>query len=175
MTQTLQSGMKAPTFIAQALVDGVMKEIDLLECKRSFELQQYVILLFNPGNSAFSAIMNFSDRADEIRNAWQAQIVAISSNSADKLLAQVVMERSEGGLGPVNYPIVTDQDMSISDLYGVQTESDVISIFIINQQGFVERQWNVHATEAETLVEETVKILKELKRTNNERDKTGPI
>jgi len=154
----LQPGMDAPTFKAQAVVKNELGELDLASYKG-----KYVVLLFYPADFTFvcpTEILAYSERADEIRQAG-AEVIGISCDSAFTHLAYVKTDKVNGGLGPVNIPLVADKTMAISKAYGVLKEDEGISfrgLFIIDGAGKI-RQITVNDLPVGRSVDETIRLL----------------
>ena len=154
----LQPGMDAPTFKAPVVVNNELGEIDLASFKG-----KYVVLLFYPADFTFvcpTEILAYSERADEIRQAG-AEVIGISCDSAFTHLAYVKTDKVNGGLGPVNIPLVADKTMAISRSYGVLKEDEGISfrgLFIIDGAGKI-RQITVNDLPVGRSVDETIRLL----------------
>ena len=58
-------------------------------------------------------ILAYSERADELRKAG-AEVIGISCDSAFTHQAYVKTDKKDGGLGPVNIPLVADKNHAIS-------------------------------------------------------------
>ena len=77
---------------------------------------KYVVLLFYPADFTFvcpTEILAYSERADELRKAG-AEVIGISCDSAFTHQAYVKTDKKDGGLGPVNIPLVADKNHAIS-------------------------------------------------------------
>lgn len=104
---------------------------------------QYVVLLFYPLDFTFvcpTEITAFSDRFDEFRNL-NTQLLAVSVDSKYTHLAWTQTERELGGVGDVNFPLVSDLTKSIASSYGMLVEEEGVAmrgIFIIDPDGFVQ-------------------------------------
>ena len=88
-------------------------------------------------------------------------MIGISCDSAFTHLAYVKTDKVNGGLGPVNIPLVADKTMAISRAYGVLKEDEGISfrgLFIIDGAGKI-RQITVNDLPVGRSVDETIRLL----------------
>ncbi len=137
----LRVGEPAPDFAATAVVDQNFKIIKLSDYRG-----RYVVLFFYPLNFTFvcpTEIAAFSDRHDEFR-ALNTELLAISVDSEFAHLAWIQTDRKEGGVGDVNYPLVSDLKKEISTAYNVLDPDAGVALrglFIIDREGIVQ-----HAT-----------------------------
>lgn len=110
----------APKFVADAVENGDFVSVSLDDYKG-----KYLVLFFYPLDFTFvcpTEIIAFSDRADEFRNIG-CDVVACSVDSKFSHLAWTNLERSKGGLGKMQIPIIADITKKISKDYGVLVES----------------------------------------------------
>src|SRR5689334_21825145 len=107
----------APDFSAQAVMpDGSFKALTMAEFKG-----KYVLLFFYPLDFTFvcpTEIIAFSDREKEFSELG-VQILGCSVDSHYSHLAWRNTPRTEGGIGPVSYPIVADLNKKIAEAYDV--------------------------------------------------------
>ncbi len=129
---------EAPDFAAQAVMpDGTFKELTLSEYKG-----KYVVLFFYPLDFTFvcpTEIIAFSDRVGEFKERG-AEIIGVSVDSHFSHLAWRNTPRKKGGIGDVQYPLVSDLDKSISCHYGVLLEKPGIALrglFLIDKEGIL--------------------------------------
>jgi len=130
----------APKFQADAVVHGGFKTISLEDFKG-----KYLVMFFYPLDFTFvcpTEIIAFSDRAEEFRRLG-CEIIAVSVDSKFTHLAWVNTPRSEGGLGEMNIPLVSDLTKQISKDYNVLLEEgpdagvSLRGLFIINEKGVI--------------------------------------
>ncbi|MFS7908379.1 putative thioredoxin-dependent peroxiredoxin [Helianthus anomalus] len=99
-------GNKAPDFEAEAVFDQ-----EFIKVKRSDYIgKKYVILFFYPLDFTFvcpTEITAFSDRYAEFEKI-NTEILGVSVDSVFSHLAWVQTDRKSGGLGDLNYPLVSD-------------------------------------------------------------------
>ncbi len=129
---------EAPDFAAQAVMpDGSFKELKLSEYKG-----KYVVLFFYPLDFTFvcpTEIIAFSDRVGDFKERG-AEVIGVSVDSHFSHLAWRNTPRKKGGIGDVQYPLVSDLDKSISRKYGVLLEKPGIALrglFLIDKEGIL--------------------------------------
>ncbi|MDH5721494.1 MAG: peroxiredoxin [Spirochaetia bacterium] len=133
----IQVGQKAPNFTADALIGKSFKQISLSDYKG-----KYVVLFFYPLDFTFvcpTEITAFSDMSGEFEKN-NAQILGISVDSKFSHLAWTEQPRSEGGLGDIKFPLVSDLTKDIARNYNVLIEEAGISlrgVFIIDDKGIL--------------------------------------
>lgn len=111
----------APDIHAGAVIGG--REIGEVFLSEDFK-GKWVVLLFYPKAWTFvcpTEILAFSDRHREFE-AINAQVVGLSTDTEETLLAWCNHPRRDGGLGRVNIPLVADPTRAISSAYGVLCE-----------------------------------------------------
>jgi len=89
--------------------------------KLSDYLDQYVILFFYPLDFTFvcpTEIIAFSDHHEEFAS-FNTEILGVSVDSEFAHLAWIQTERKQGGIGDINYPLVSDLKKEISTAYNV--------------------------------------------------------
>ncbi|OGP31064.1 MAG: thioredoxin peroxidase, partial [Deltaproteobacteria bacterium GWC2_42_11] len=126
----------APDFTAQAVMpDGSFKNTSLSDYKG-----KYVVLLFYPLDFTFvcpTEIIAFSDSVKAFKERG-AEIIGISVDSQYSHFAWREVPRDKGGIGKIEYPLVSDLDKSISRDYGVLLEKPGIALrglFVIDKDG----------------------------------------
>ena len=115
----------APDFTADAVVYGEFKEIGLSSYRG-----KHLVLFFYPLDFTFicpTELLAFSDQMDEFRKRG-CEVLAVSVDSKYTHLAWVATPRKQGGVGPINYPIVSDLNKSISRSYGVLLEEPGVAV-----------------------------------------------
>jgi len=163
-------GKPAPEFKAQAVVNGEFKEVTLSEYKG-----KYVVLFFYPLDFTFvcpTEIIAFSDRAEEFRKIG-CEVIAASTDSHFSHLAWINLGRKEGGLGPMNIPMLADTTHQISKDYGVLKEDEGIAyrgLFIIDGKGIL-RQITINDLPVGRDCDETLRLVQAFQYT----DKHGEL
>ncbi len=111
-------GKKAPSFKEAAVVDG----INVLQ---DFSLDQYagkyVLFFFYPKDFTFvcpTELHAFQSRLEEFKKRG-CEVVACSTDTAESHWGWLQMEKKQGGIKGVTYPIVADSTKTVSMNYGV--------------------------------------------------------
>jgi peroxiredoxin (alkyl hydroperoxide reductase subunit C) len=128
----------APDFIATAIMpDNSFKE----DFKLSDYRGKYVILFFYPLNFTFvcpSEILAFNRAVDQFQDS-SCQIIGISIDSHFSHFAWKNTPINDGGIGNIQFPLVSDLDKTISKKYEVLLESGMAlrGLFLIDREGIV--------------------------------------
>ena len=130
-------GKQAPEFNAQAVVNGDIKEVSLSDYKGKWK-----VLFFYPLDFTFvcpTEITAFSDNIEKFRKLG-CEVIGCSVDSEHSHLAWTKMSRNEGGIGKINYPILSDITKDISRDYGVLMDEAVAlrGTFIIDENDVVQ-------------------------------------
>ncbi|MEB3252278.1 MAG: peroxiredoxin [Cyanobacteriota bacterium] len=171
---SLRVGQLAPDFLATAVVDQGFKTIKLSDYRG-----QYVVLFFYPLDFTFvcpTEITAFSDRHGEFQ-ALNAEILAVSVDSEFCHLAWIQTERSQGGLGDLNYPLVSDLKKDISAAYNVLDPDAGIALrglFIIDREGVVQHA-TINNLSFGRNVEETLRVLQAIQYVQANPDEVCPV
>ena len=155
---TIRVTSPAPLFAAQAVIEDEIKEVRLEDYAG-----QWVVLFFWPLDFTFvcpTEIIAFSDRAAEFK-ALGVQILGVSVDSQFTHLAWTQLERKKGGLGRVNFPLVSDLDKSIARAYGVLLDQGIAlrGLFLIDPHGTI-RHATVNDLPVGRSVDETLRVIK---------------
>merc|ERR1711935_42723 len=159
-----------PYFEGTAVVNGQMKELKVTDYRG-----KYLVFFFYPLAFTFvcpTEILAFNDRIEEFR-ALNAEVVACSVDSHFTQLAWTNVPRKEGGLGPLNIPLLADITHKISKDYGVYLEDNGHSLrglFIIDDKGVL-RQITMNDLPVGRSVDETLRLLQAFQHT----DKHGEV
>ena len=127
----------APDFTAQA----VMPDNSFAELKLSSYQGKYVVLFFYPLDFTFvcpSEIIAF-DKALAKFKAKNTEVIGVSVDSHFTHLAWKNTPRNQGGIGPIQYPLVADLDKKISEKFGVLLDAGIAlrGLFLIDKKGVV--------------------------------------
>ncbi len=131
---------QAPDFEAQAVMeDGSFKQIKLSDYQG-----KYIVLFFWPLDFTFvcpTEIIAFSDRIEEFRKL-NVQVLGCSVDSHYTHLAWRKVPRSQGGIGDIEYPLVSDLAKTISKSYDVLLPNGIAlrGLFFIDRDGAVRHQ-----------------------------------
>ncbi|MEQ8755484.1 peroxiredoxin [Coleofasciculus sp. G1-WW12-02] len=138
MEGCLRVGQPAPDFSATAVVDQEFKTIKLSDYRG-----QYVVIFFYPLDFTFvcpTEITAFSDRFSEFKEVG-TQVLGISVDSEFSHLAWIQTDRKSGGVGDLNYPLVSDIKKEISTAYNVLDPDAGVALrglFIIDKDGIIQ-------------------------------------
>jgi peroxiredoxin (alkyl hydroperoxide reductase subunit C) len=139
--ECLRVGQEAPDFTATAVVDQEFETIKLSDYRG-----KYIVLFFYPLDFTFvcpTEITAFSDRYKEFESL-NTEILGVSVDSEFSHLAWIQTDRKSGGVGDLNYPLVSDIKKEISAAYNVLDPEAGIALrglFIIDKEGMIQ-----HAT-----------------------------
>merc|ERR1719261_181209 len=153
----LQPTMDAPKFKGTAVVNGQFKEISLDDYKG-----KWLVLFFYPLDFTFvcpTEIIAFSEAAAQFE-AINTKVVACSVDSKFSHLAWIKKSRKEGGLGPMNIPVMEDTSHKIVNSYGVLMEDGVAlrGLFIIDPTGTL-RQITINDLPVGRNVDEVLRLV----------------
>jgi len=131
----------APDFEAEGVFDQEFLNVCLSEyCK---DRGQYVVLLFYPLDFTFvcpTELTAFSDIYEDFQSL-NTEILAVSVDSKYAHLAWTQTPRMDGGVGELNFPLVSDITKSIARSYGMLLEDEGVALrglFIIDPDGIVQ-------------------------------------
>ncbi|MEB3884219.1 peroxiredoxin [Lyngbya sp. CCY1209] len=171
--ECIRVGLPAPDFTATAVIDQEFKTIKLSDYRG-----QYLVLFFYPLDFTFvcpTEITAFSDRAEEF-SAINTQILGVSVDSEFSHLAWIQTDRKSGGVGDLNYPLVSDIKKEISAAYNVLDPEAGIALrglFIIDKDGIIQ-----HATINNLAfgrnVDETLRTLQAIQYVQTNPDEVCP-
>ena len=128
---------EAPGFTAQA----VMPDNTFSELKLSSFRGKHVILFFYPLDFTFvcpSEIIAFDVALDKFKEK-NAEVIGVSVDSHFTHLAWKSTPREKGGIGNVQYPLVSDLTKEIARSYGVLLNDSVAlrGLFLIDKDGII--------------------------------------
>ncbi len=172
MSECLRVGQPAPDFTATAVVDLEFKTIRLSDYRG-----KYVVLFFYPLDFTFvcpTEITAFSDRYSEFQ-ALNTEVLGVSVDSQFSHLAWIQTARQNGGLGDLNYPLVSDLTKSISKAYNVLTDEGIAlrGLFIIDKEGIIQHA-TINNLAVGRSVDETLRTLKAFQYVQAHPDEVCP-
>ena len=149
------TGKKAPSFSVGAVVNGG-------EVVENFSLDQYigknhVVLFFYPKDFTFvcpSELHAFQAKLAEFGKRG-VKVVACSTDTEETHWGWLQMEKSQGGIKGITYPIIADTSKTISEKFGVLAgeydydENGLVAsgpmiayrgLFLIDKEGTVQHQ-----------------------------------
>lgn len=178
MTETrdgcLRVGQMAPDFSATAVVDQNFKIVKLSDYRG-----RYVVLFFYPLDFTFvcpTEIAAFSDRYSEFKEL-NAEILGISVDSEFAHLAWIQTERKQGGVGDLNYPLVSDIKKEISADYNVLDSDSGVALrglFIIDRDGVIQHS-TINNLAFGRKVDETLRVLQAIQHVQANPDEVCPV
>ena len=138
MVESVQIGKVAPNFITIGIYKNKLGKIRLSD----YRGKKYVLLIFYPANfTSISAteLTNLSDRIGEFRKL-STQILAISGDSPFSHIHYLLLKRNQGGLGELNYPLISDLNQTIISKYKLLTSEGLSfpGVFIIDKEGIIQ-------------------------------------
>ncbi|MES2504329.1 MAG: peroxiredoxin [Myxococcota bacterium] len=155
----------APDFNAEAVMaNGEFSKISL----SSFKDKKYVCLFFYPLDFTFvcpSEIISFSHRAKDFE-ARQTQILGVSVDSKFSHYAWRQTPVDNGGIGAIEFPLISDITKEIARDYGVLVEDAVAlrGTFLIDMAGVV-RHATLNDLPLGRNVDETLRMIDALQHT----------
>nr|YP_009315770.1 2-Cys peroxiredoxin [Trichogloeopsis pedicellata]SCW24428.1 2-Cys peroxiredoxin [Trichogloeopsis pedicellata] len=168
----LKVGKPAPNFSATAVYDQEFIPVQLAEY-----LGKYIILFFYPLDFTFvcpTEIIAFSDQYERFRSI-NTEILGVSVDSEYSHLAWIQTDRTSGGLGDLNYPLVSDIKKTISRSYNVLNSDGVAmrGLFIIDKEGIVQHSV-VNNLAFGRSVDETYRTLQAIQYVQSHPDEVCP-
>jgi peroxiredoxin (alkyl hydroperoxide reductase subunit C) len=170
----LRVGQLAPDFTATAVVDQDFKSIKLSDYRG-----RYVVLFFYPLDFTFvcpTEVAAFSDRYAEFSNL-NTEVFGISVDSEFSHLAWMQTDRKSGGVGDLNYPLVSDIKKEISAAYNVLDPSSGIALrglFIIDKDGILQHA-TINNMAFGRSIGETLRTLQAIQHVQSHPDEVCPI
>ena len=170
--ESLRVGHSAPNFTTTAVIDQEFKEISL-----SDYLGKYVVLFFYPLDFTFvcpTEITAFSDRYSDFKGK-NTEILGVSVDSKFSHLAWIQTPRNEGGIGDINYPLVSDLKREICSAYEVLNDDGEADrgLFIINPQGIIMHS-TVNKAPVGRNIDETLRVLQAYQYVESNPDEVCP-
>ena len=147
----------APDFKAAALVNGEFKDISLSDYKG-----KKVVLFFYPLDFTFvcpTEILAFSDAIDEFKKR-NTEVIGVSVDSKFSHFAWTQMDRKEGGIKGIQFPLVADLNKTIAQDYNVLLPIGIAlrGLFIINKDGIL-KHITVNHNDLGRNVEEVLRLV----------------
>ena len=169
----LRVGQKAPDFTATAVVDQEFKEISLSHYKG-----KYVLLFFYPLDFTFvcpTEITAFSDRYSDF-SSKNTEVLGVSVDSQFSHLSWIQTARNQGGLGDINYPLVSDLKKEIATAYNVLDDAEGVALrglFIIDPDGVIMHS-TINNLPVGRNVDETLRVLQAFQYVQANPDEVCP-
>ncbi|MEM9275698.1 MAG: peroxiredoxin [Cyanobacteria bacterium P01_F01_bin.143] len=169
----IRVGQEAPDFTATAVFDQEFKTIKLSDYRG-----QYVVLFFYPLDFTFvcpTEIIAFSDRYKEF-SAINTEVLGVSVDSEFSHLAWIQTDKKQGGIGDIDYPLVSDIKKEISSAYNVLDPDAGVALrglFIIDPEGTIQHA-TVNNLSFGRSVDETLRTLKAIQYVQSHPDEVCP-
>lgn len=169
----LQIGKPAPDFDATAVINEDFLKISL----SNYRNKKYIVLFFYPLDFTFvcpTEIISFSDRYSEF-SKLDTEVLGVSVDSEYSHLAWLQTAREFGGLGELNYPLISDLKKEISRSYNVLVESGVAlrGLFIIDKKGILQYSI-INNLSIGRSVDETLRTLQAIQHVQENPDEACP-
>ena len=169
----IRVGQPAPDFTATAVFDQEFKTIKLSDYRG-----QYIVLFFYPLDFTFvcpTEIIAFSDRYKDF-STLNTEILGVSVDSEFSHLAWIQTDKKEGGIGDIDYPLVSDIKKEISTAYNVLDPDAGVALrglFIIDPEGVIQHA-TVNNLSFGRSVDETLRTLKAIQYVQSHPDEVCP-
>lgn len=175
MTQEgcLRVGQPAPEFTTTAVVDREFKTIKLSDYRG-----KYVVLFFYPLDFTFvcpTEITAFSDRYEDF-SKLNTEVLGVSCDSEFSHLAWIQTDRKSGGVGDLNYPLVSDYKKEISSAYNVLDPDAGVALrglFLIDKDGIIQHS-TINNLAFGRNVDETLRTLQAIQYVQEHPDEVCP-
>ena len=170
----LRVGQQAPDFTATAVVDQEFKSIKLSDYRG-----KYVVMFFYPLDFTFvcpTEVTAFSDRYEEFKTL-NTEVFGISVDSVFSHLAWIQTDRKSGGVGDLNYPLISDIKKEISAAYNVLDISAGVALrglFIIDKDGILQHA-TINNLGFGRSVDETLRTLQAIQYVQSHTDEVCPV
>ncbi len=149
-------GKKAPEFNAQAVVNGneFVNDFSL----EQFKGKKHVVLFFYPKDFTFvcpTELHAFQEKLEEFKSR-NTEVVAVSTDTEQSHWGWLQLDKNNGGIKGITYPLVADTNKTISRNYDVlagdyyydendmlQADGELIAyrgLFLIDKEGIVRHQ-----------------------------------
>jgi len=161
MTNLLQIGEMAPNFLTLGVYKNRLGKIKLSD----YQGKKYVVLIFYPANFTSvspTELLQLSDRISEFRRL-STQVLAISVDSPFSHLHYLLLNRNQGGLNELNFPLVSDFNQQITENYQLLTKDgfSLPGLFIIDKEGIIQ-YYTVNNLLCGRSINELLRILKSI-------------
>ncbi|CAN5673983.1 peroxiredoxin [soil metagenome] len=171
--ECLRVGQSAPDFTATAVVDQEFKTIKLSDYRG-----KYVVLFFYPLDFTFvcpTEITAFSDGYSDFSDI-DTEILGVSVDSEFSHLAWIQSDRKSGGVGDLDYPLVSDIRKEISAAYNVLDPEVGVALrglFIIDKDGIIQHA-TINNLAFGRSVDETLRVLQAIQHVQSHPDEVCP-
>nr|UBA15652.1 2-Cys peroxiredoxin [Pseudo-nitzschia hainanensis] len=161
MNNLPQIGRMAPNFFTVGIYKNRLGKIRLSD----YHGKKYVLLVFYPANFTSvspTELIQLSDRVNDFRQL-STQILAISIDSPFSHLQYLLANRNQGGLGKLQYPLISDLNQTITKKYHLLTKDGLSfpGIFIIDKEGIIQ-YYTVNNLLCGRNIDELIRVLKSI-------------
>ena len=169
-----QIGRMAPNFLTIGVYKNRLGQIRLSD----YYGKKYVILAFYPANFtsvSFTELLALNDKILEFRKL-STQVLAISMDSPFSHLQYLLLDPNQGGLGKLNYPLVSDLTQSITSTYKLLTPDGLAlpGLFIIDKEGIIQ-YYTVNNLLCGRSINELIRILKSIQYIKEHPGQACPV
>ena len=174
MIKSIQVGQLAPNFEAVAVFNQEFIKVKLSD----YLNKKHVVLFFYPLDFTFvcpTEIIAFSDTFSKFAEL-NTEILGVSVDSEFSHLAWIQTERTAGGLGDLNYPLVSDLKKEISAAYNVLTIEGIAlrGLFIIDKEGLIQYS-TINNLAFGRNVDETLRVLQAIQYIEMNPEEVCPV
>jgi peroxiredoxin 2/4 len=174
MLDSIQIGKVAPNFVTMGIYKDRLGKIRLSD----YHGKKYVILIFYPANFTSvspTELIKLSDKVSEFRKL-STQILAISVDSPFSHLHYLLSKPSQGGLGQLNYPLISDLSQKITNKYKLLTQDGFAfpGVFIIDKEGIIQ-YYTVNNLLCGRSVNELLRILQSIQYVKENPGQACPV
>ena len=169
-----QVGQMAPNFLTVGVYKNRLGRIRLSD----YYGKKYVILIFYPANFtsvAYTELLELSHQISEFRKL-STQILAISIDSPFSHFYYLLGRPNQGGLGQLNYPLISDLNKSITSTYRLLTRDGLAlpGLFIIDKEGIIQ-YYTVNNLLCGRSINELLRILKSIQYIKENPGQVCPV
>ena len=135
---SIQIGKVAPNFVSIGVYKNQLGKIRLSD----YYGKKYIMLVFYPANFTTispTELIELSNRVSEFKKL-STQVLAISIDSPFSHLQYLLSKRNQGGLGLLNYPLISDVNHNLATKYKLLTKDGFAlpGVFIIDKEGIIQ-------------------------------------
>ena len=169
-----QVGKRAPNFVTVGVFKKRLGRIRLSD----YRGKKYVMLIFYPANFtpvSPTELIALSDNISEFRKL-STQILAVSIDSPFSHLQSLLLRREDGGLGNLNYPLISDLSQTITRDYKLLTQDGLAlpGVFIIDKEGIIQ-YYTVNNLLCSRSINELIRILESIQYVKENPGQACPV
>ena len=174
MIYSIEVGKMAPNFMTVGVYKNRLGKIRLSD----YHGKKYVILIFYPANFtsvSSTELIQMSNRISDFRKL-STQILGISIDSPFSHLHYLLSKQSQGGVGLLEYPLISDFTKTISKSYNVSTTDGFAfpSLFIIDKEGIIQ-YYTVNNLLCGRNINELIRILQSIQYVQKNPGQACPV